>query len=170
MRYHLLADDGEEFIVSLKRTIVHSSELVEFQFCAVSDDTNEKIQNIFVRSLARQYFVSNDGIQWSKLARQDLPDSILNVNKVFRLFRGFKPSGIAKVSEGNLVTQMPGKVVKILVGPGAKVTKGQTLVILEAMKMENEIKSSVEGVISAIHIKEGQALEYGFLMMEVDKA
>ena len=76
-----------------------------------------------------------------KLARQDAPNIMLNVNKVYQLFRGYKPSGMSGGNEGELLTQMPGKVVKILVeeGPGT-VQKGETLIILEAMKMENEIK------------------------------
>ena len=72
-------------------------------------------------------------------------------------------------NEGELLTQMPGKVVKILVEEGQTVQKGETLIILRAMKMENEIKSSLDGVVKAIHVKEGQALENGVLMMEVEK-
>jgi biotin carboxyl carrier protein len=63
---------------------------------------------------------------------------------------------------------MPGKVVKILVEVGQTVQKGQTLVVLEAMKMENEIKCGLNGTIKAIHVKEGQALDQGVLMMEVE--
>ena len=40
---------------------------------------------------------------------------MLNVNKVYQLFRGYKPSGLMGGNEGELLTQMPGKVVKILV-------------------------------------------------------
>ena len=63
---------------------------------------------------------------------------------------------------------MPGKIVKILTAVGEKVVKGQTLIILEAMKMENEIKCGSSGVVKAIHVKAGDALENGVLMMEVE--
>ena len=63
---------------------------------------------------------------------------------------------------------MPGKVVKILCKNGDKVEKGQTLLILEAMKMENEIKSGVTGQVKNIHVKAGDALENGVLMIEVE--
>ncbi|EQC48749.1 biotin-requiring enzyme [Bacteriovorax sp. BSW11_IV] len=66
------------------------------------------------------------------------------------------------------MTQMPGKIVKISVNVGDTVVKGQTLVILEAMKMENEIKAGIDGVVKAIHIKEGDALDQGVLMMELE--
>ena len=125
-------------------------------------------ENIFVRRLANNYFSSLDGKSWRKLARQNLPKKILNVDRVFDLYRGYKPSGLSAGSEGELLTQMPGKIVKIAVKKGEEVIKGQTLIILEAMKMENEIKSGMDGVVKEIHVKEGDALDSGVLMMEVE--
>ena len=55
-----------------------------------------------------------------------------------------------------------------LLAIGDKVEKGQTLLILEAMKMENEIKSGVTGQVKNIHVKMGDALENGVLMIEVE--
>lgn len=69
---------------------------------------------------------------------------------------------------GELKTQMPGKIIKVMVNEGDPVEKGQTLIILEAMKMENEIKSGMDGTVKTIHVKEGDALEQGILMMEVE--
>jgi biotin carboxyl carrier protein len=51
---------------------------------------------------------------------------------------------------------------------GERVEKGQTLIILEAMKMENEIKCGSAGIVKAIHVKAGDTLENGILMMEVE--
>ena len=50
----------------------------------------------------------------------------------------------------------------------AELVKGQTLVILEAMKMENEIKAGVDAVVNAIHINEGDTLDQGVLMLEME--
>lgn len=54
---------------------------------------------------------------------------------------------------------MPGLVLKILKKPGDNITKGETVMILEAMKMENEIKSSKDGIISEILVSEGKPVE-----------
>ena len=54
---------------------------------------------------------------------------------------------------------MPGKVVKVLVAPGAEVTEGQGLVVVEAMKMENELKSPKAGKVVEVFAKEGSAVE-----------
>ena len=169
MRNYFIDEDKNEHIIDLHRTVIHSSNLVEYTFSYLDEGKLVNTQNVFVRKLAGQYFVSEDNKQWKKLARQDAPNIMLNVNKVYQLFRGYKPSGMSGANEGELLTQMPGKVVKILVEEGQTVQKGETLIILEAMKMENEIKSSLNGVVKAIHVKEGQALENGVLMMEVEK-
>ena len=65
-------------------------------------------------------------------------------------------------------TTVPGNMWKVLVKEGDVVVIGQTLLILEAMKMENEIKSSLDGVVKAVHVSEGDVLEENILMMEVE--
>jgi biotin carboxyl carrier protein len=54
---------------------------------------------------------------------------------------------------------MPGRIVKILVGPGDAVEAGQPLLVMEAMKMENEIKAKAAGTIASVHVKPGEAVE-----------
>lgn len=171
MRTYLIDNDKNEFIVDLTHSRIYSSELVEYHFRTIGKDNKElDRQIVFVRKLADQYFASNDNIHWRKLARQDSPTIMLNCDKVFKLYRGYKPSSLSQGGDGGLVTQMPGKVVKISAAVGDKVKKGQTLLILEAMKMENEIKCGIDGTVKAIHVKAGDTLEQGVLMMEVEAA
>ncbi|AIF69987.1 acetyl-CoA carboxylase [Palaeococcus pacificus DY20341] len=69
---------------------------------------------------------------------------------------------------GNAVTApMPGKILKVLVKEGDSVKTGQGLLILEAMKMENEIPSPVDGVVKTIHVKEGDTVDTGQLLIEL---
>jgi biotin carboxyl carrier protein len=56
---------------------------------------------------------------------------------------------------------MPGMVVKVEVREGDSIKKGEGLVILEAMKMENELKAPVNGRISSVHVQRGAAVEKG---------
>jgi biotin carboxyl carrier protein len=168
MRTYLLDNDKNEYIIDLTKTRAHSAEMVEFEFRTIKDNKEVNKETVFIRKLADQYFASTDGIRWNKLARQDSPSIMLNVDKVFKLYRGYKPSSLGGDNAGGLFTQMPGKVVKIMASVGEKVKKGQTLLILEAMKMENEIKSGIDGVVKAIHVKAGDALENNVLMMEVE--
>jgi len=63
---------------------------------------------------------------------------------------------------------MPGLVLGVLVEVGQEVQKGDGLLILEAMKMENVIKSVGEGIVKAIHIDQGKAVEKGQLLIEME--
>jgi len=61
---------------------------------------------------------------------------------------------------------MPGLVTRLQVEVGARVGHGQGVVIMEAMKMENELKAEGGGVVSRIHVQPGQAVEKGALLVE----
>ena len=63
---------------------------------------------------------------------------------------------------------MPGRVVSLLVEEGAEVTAGQGVVVLEAMKMENEIGAERDGVVAKIHVEPGQAVELGDPLFELE--
>ncbi len=61
---------------------------------------------------------------------------------------------------------MPGLVLRILAEPGQEVAAGTGLVVLEAMKMENELKSPAAGTVGAIRVQPGQAVEKGQVLVE----
>jgi hypothetical protein len=77
-------------------------------------------------------------------------------------------AGVAGVKKDVRVrAQMPGKILRINVQVGAKVEKGQSLIVMEAMKMENEIRATQAGVIGQIKVTEGQAVETGADLISV---
>lgn len=66
-----------------------------------------------------------------------------------------------------LVAPMPGRVVRVLAQPGSRVAPRQPVVVIEAMKMENELRSPVDGVVSDVLVKEGQSVEAGTVLAVV---
>ena len=58
-------------------------------------------------------------------------------------------------------SQMPGKIIKVLVTPGSAVTAGQGLLVVEAMKMQNEMKSPKDGIVTKIQAEEGATVGAG---------
>ena len=56
---------------------------------------------------------------------------------------------------------MPGRIVKVMAKPGARVGKGDALLILEAMKMEHTITAPADGVVKAIHFAAGEQVREG---------
>jgi biotin carboxyl carrier protein len=71
--------------------------------------------------------------------------------------RAWQGSGAGKAGSGmaRVVSPMPGKVVRVLVAPGDVVAAGQGLVVVEAMKMQNELKSPIAGVVKQVQATEG---------------
>ena len=63
---------------------------------------------------------------------------------------------------------MPGNILRILVNVGDTVTENQPLMILEAMKMENEIVAAKAGVVAGIHVKEGQVVNPGDALITIN--
>ncbi len=68
---------------------------------------------------------------------------------------------------GLIRAPMPGLVVRVEVEPGQRLDEGAGVVVLEAMKMENEIATPGPGIVQAVHVKEGQAVEKGAPLVEV---
>lgn len=62
---------------------------------------------------------------------------------------------------------MPGKILKVNVNAGAAVKKGDVLLVLEAMKMENEIKAPKDGTITSVNVNKGDAVESGTLLVTI---
>ena len=71
--------------------------------------------------------------------------------------------------EGGLLAPMPGKISEVLIKKDQKVKVGQSLMIIEAMKMEQTIKSPNAGKISKIMVKKGQQVENGESLLVIDE-
>ena len=77
-------------------------------------------------------------------------------------------SGARESGPSRLTAPIPGKVVAVKVAPGDEVTPGQPLVVLEAMKMENELASEQAGRVASVHVVAGDTVEGGALLVELE--
>ena len=75
----------------------------------------------------------------------------------------FSESGFVRI-----LSPMPGKIVRVLVSESEKVTEGQGLVVVEAMKMENELKSPKNGVVKEVFAKAGDPVDSGALLVTIE--
>ncbi len=79
-------------------------------------------------------------------------------------------TNVGQIEEiGSLTAPMPGKILKLCVVEGESVSSGQELVYMEAMKMEHRITSPIDGIVGNIYFEEGQQVEQGNLLIEVDE-
>lgn len=165
MKYYIINSEGKE--VSFDVSSMNKSVDGQVDINITHEDKTKK--KYFIKSIAGKNYISSDKKTWEKVPAISTIKGLVNVNQSINVYRGFKPSGLSQANAGTLVTDMPGKVVKVLTTEGAVVQKGDTLLILEAMKMENEIKAGVDGVVKSVNVKEGDALESGQLMIEIEE-
>lgn len=66
-----------------------------------------------------------------------------------------------------IISPLPGNIIEILVKPGDVIRKGQTLLVMEAMKMENKIQSDNEGVVESVRVQVGSSVLQGDVLIEL---
>ena len=106
---------------------------------------------------------------WTLIDRGE-PVEVEVLDERTRHIQSLVGAGKTQSGGGAVKAPMPGLVVKVLVEPGATVAAGQGLVVLEAMKMENEIKATMAAVVESVAVKPGQAVEKGAALVVLKKA
>ena len=119
-----------------------------------------------VRSVDAAFAQSSNGDFDVHLAGRTIPVQV----RAAGAFGRPKRDGAAASAAGpqRVTAPMPGKVVKVLVKPGDEVRARQGLVVVEAMKMENELRAGRDGRVREVAVTEGQSVEAGAVLMIVD--
>ena len=78
------------------------------------------------------------------------------------------PARKAEGGPARILAPMPGRLVRVLVQPGQQVEAGEGLLVMEAMKMENELRSPRSGRVAELPVREGQAVETAALLVVVE--
>ena len=76
-------------------------------------------------------------------------------------------STVAASGPSRIVAPMPGKIVRVLVEAGDKVRARQPVVVVEAMKMENELRADRDGTVAEVHTREGMSVDAGALLIVI---
>jgi pyruvate carboxylase subunit B len=85
-----------------------------------------------------------------------------------RAIRDLTAASAGATGPAPLVAPMPGLVVRVQVAVGDQVVAGQGLVVMEAMKMENELRSAAAGIVRAVHATPGAAVNKGAVLVELE--
>ena len=149
--------DGDEIFVEYK--LINKNKFLVFNSEVEVVDIDDKYIDLVFDGVRVKSRISED----AEFILVHIPSGDVS----FEVKPRFSMPGL-EVQAGGLVAPMPGKVVDLKVKKGSKVKSGETLVILEAMKMEHSIKASEDGVISDIFIKENDQVENGAVLMVVD--
>jgi biotin carboxyl carrier protein len=115
------------------------------------------------RSFQVAYQQGNDG-QWRvAVGEREFDFAVLTPVEAFDEAAATEGRGPSRVS-----APIPGKVVAVAVEPGDEVTAGQALVVLEAMKMENELVAEQPGRVVEVHVEPGDTVEAGAVLVELE--
>lgn len=120
----------------------------------------DAVHRVVVRRGAQrgEYTLWVDGYRFAAEALDERTSAIRELSKL-----SAKASGPAP-----LTAPMPGLIVRINVKAGDRVGQGQGLVVMEAMKMENELRASSAGVVKYVHATVGNAVEKGMVLIEME--
>jgi len=176
--------------------MMKSKKLVEPEFIAVSAKNNKyKIKNPFSEELKINYkkqdikiFDDENGFTYIEYKNKKYLAEIVekNQNRYIVLINGvsytftietpisYKRKKYLDKQKSNkkievVEAPMPGKIIDILVEPGAEVKSGEAILILEAMKMQNEITSPIDGIVGKVLVKPEDVVNKDDILIEINR-
>jgi biotin carboxyl carrier protein len=159
--------NGQELEVTLDASEVHvgdakmAAHVVEIEGTPLQIVTiGDRVHRVLARrgNAAGQYAIHLDGFRLDVEA----------LDERTRAIRQLAATAVAKAGPAPLLAPMPGLVVRVLAQPGDHVAVGQGLVVMEAMKMENELRASGPGIVKLVHVAAGDAVEKGAILVELE--
>ena len=148
---------GERFVVEMKGRR-HPVELIRLDGAIASLRFPED-----GRSYQITYQRGNNGGWRVAVGQREFDLSVLTPAEATEMVSASRDGGPSR-----LTAPIPGKVVAVKVSPGDEVSPGQSLVVLEAMKMENELAAEQPGRVVSVHVCDGETVESGQLLIELE--
>ena len=163
MKYITTIDDKEfEIEVVDERHIRIGDNLLEVDFESVS---GQPVFSLILDGKSYEAFVYQGDQDWEVLIRGQQ----YQVNVEDEREKRLKSTGGGSTEGGefHLKAPMPGLIVAVLMNEGQEVKKGQVMLILESMKMQNELKAPRDGIIGRVRVKAGESVEQKQTLLSV---
>jgi len=158
MNYLVKVDDEVFEFDSKALAEVDASNLSAEEFHVLHNNQNFEVKVLSFSTVDKTATIEVDGEKF-QIKIEDEYDQL--VKKM-----GLSVGGSKKLK--NIKAPMPGLVLDVLVESGQTINKGDQLLILEAMKMENVLKAAGDGVVKSIEIKKGNTVEKGQILVEME--
>lgn len=155
--YKATVNDGKVFGVSPKLDGMDIRDLGNGRFHILAGEKSFNAVLLESESEENAYKIMVNGKAFSVSVEDEFSQLIKKL--------GFEKNATPKMSE--IKAPMPGMVLEILVTPGQKLNKGESVLILEAMKMENVIKAATDIEIKSIHVSKGTPVEKNQVLIEL---
>jgi len=157
--------DNKEFEIEIvdERHIRIGERLLEVNFKSVS---GQPVFSLILDGKSYESFVYQGEEDWEVLIRGRQYQVKIEDEREKRL-KAAAGGGVIEGGEFHLKAPMPGLVVSILIEEGQEVKKGQVMLILESMKMQNELKAPRDGVMGRVRVKAGESVEQRQTLLSV---
>ncbi|HEX5810360.1 MAG TPA: biotin/lipoyl-containing protein [Anaerolineales bacterium] len=164
MRYITTVED-KQFVIEIidEKHLSVDGKIYEVDFESVS---GQPVYSLIVDGRSHEGYVAPGDNDWQVLLRGRLFPVTVEDEREKRL-RSAAGGGVAETGEFHLKAPMPGLVVAIPVTEGDSVKKGQVLLILESMKMQNELKSPRDGIVGRVRVRAGETVEQKQTLLSV---
>lgn len=158
---------GEEHQIDIQKDgIIIDNQTVQWDSLQISDHehsilVNNKVYNVFVEQIdaaTKTVTLNINGTLIESKIQEPIDQVLKNMGIDFSKNQKKDP----------IKAPMPGLILKIMVEPGQVLKKGDAVLILEAMKMENVFKAPADAVVKEIHINPGQAVEKGQVLITLE--
>jgi biotin carboxyl carrier protein len=157
--------NSKEYLVEItdEHHVTINGKTYEIDLESVS---GQPVYSLIVDGRSHEAYVREGDDEWQVLLRGRLyPVQVVDERE--KRLRAAADGGVAETGEFHLKAPMPGLVVTVPVSEGQEVKKGQVLIILESMKMQNELKSPRDGIVSKIKVKAGESVEQKQAMLSL---
>src|SRR5512141_1121760 len=156
MRY-ITTVEGNQFLVEIidEKHVNVDGKLYEVDFESVN---GQPVYSLIVDGKSHEGYAARGDEDWQVLLHGRLYPATVEDEREKRL-RSAAGGGVMEAGEFHLRAPMPGLVVAIPVEEGQEIKRGQVLVILESMKMQNELKSPRDGTLGRVRVKPGETVE-----------
>lgn len=163
----IISETGNSFAVEINNTggVLNKEDFTwdiiqikEKSFHIIKNNKSYNVEVLSVNNEEKRFFIKVNGLKY-KINVKDKYDELL---------QNLGMDNLSNKKVSDLKAPMPGLVLEISASQGATVKKGDTLLILEAMKMENMIKSPTDGVIKNIAINKGETVEKNQLILNFE--
>lgn len=154
--------NNEQFEIEIDKegAVTLNGELRHVDFLSLG----ESLYSVIMENKSIQVVIDDDQGHYSVMLEGRLYDGqVLDERALLMAQR----RGTLGVSSGEVIAPMPGLIVAVSVEVGQEIAQGQTVVILESMKMQNELKSPIDGVVEQIQVSPGQTVDKNALMVVV---
>jgi biotin carboxyl carrier protein len=157
--------DNKEFEIEVidERHVRIGDRLLQVDFETVS---GQPVFSLILNGKSYESFIYQNDEDWEVLIRGRQYQVKIEDEREKRL-KAAAGAGVAEGGEFHLKAPMPGLVVAVLINEGQEVKKGQVMLILESMKMQNELKAPRDGTMGRVRVKAGESVEQKQTLLSV---